>query len=86
VYYALVVFFGFVALSAAAFIFGPPEPSTHIAYASTILFVAATAGLIVSTVLAVQHRGAKKAVTQQRTTAKGRPADPTQREIGKGNS
>jgi hypothetical protein len=31
VYWALVGFFGFVALSAAALIFGGPEPSAHVA-------------------------------------------------------
>jgi hypothetical protein len=42
-------------------IFGGRESSIHIVYASAMIFVAATAGLIVSAVLAVRHRGAKRA-------------------------
>jgi hypothetical protein len=58
-YYFLVVWHAFVALSSAAIILGPPASEPHVVYASAVIFVAATASLIVSAVLAVRHRAAK---------------------------
>ena len=65
-YYALCAWNFFVALSAAAMIFGGPESSIHVVYTSATVFAVATVGLIVSAVLAVRHGAAKRG---QATTA-----------------
>jgi hypothetical protein len=83
-YRFLVIWHAFISLSAAAMIFGGPEESSpHVVYAAAVVFVAATVGLIVSSVLAVRyrgqvvrHRGAKKseAVLYPNTVRRTGPA------------
>jgi hypothetical protein len=82
-YWALVSFFGFVALPAAAMIFGGPESSAHVVYGSAVVFVAASAGLIVSTVLAVRLRAQEKLDRQfEREQARTMVTGQSRREVG----